>query len=93
MGSCATGTCERSKDHGGPGCDMCDRVAKLPQPKFRSKDALVEDVFEAAAGEEAGPAAPPVKKPTAPRKPAVTATKRRPDKGPQTGSLLDYEPD
>lgn len=91
---CGFGQCERSRDRGGHGCDMCDRVAKLPQPKFKSRDALVEDVFEVGA-EEAGPAVPQERKPAAPRKPVTTTTtkKRRPDKGPQTGSLLEYEPD
>lgn len=28
MGSCATGTCEKSKSAGGPGCYMCDVVAR-----------------------------------------------------------------
>ncbi len=74
---------------------MCDVIAKLPQPKFRSRDALVDDVFEVGAEGEAGPVPPPVKPVAAPRKPAatMTMTKRRPDKGPRNGSLLDYEPD
>lgn len=38
--SCAFGPCPRSLERGGPGCDMCDRVAKLPQPVF--KDAIHE---------------------------------------------------
>ncbi len=33
MSSCAIETCERSAQRGGPGCDMCDRVALLPQAR------------------------------------------------------------
>lgn len=29
MTSCALGPCDRSRERGGPGCDLCDRVAKL----------------------------------------------------------------
>lgn len=28
MGSCALGTCTQAKENGGPGCRMCDVVAK-----------------------------------------------------------------
>lgn len=31
--SCGFGPCERSLERGGKGCDLCDRVAKLPQPR------------------------------------------------------------
>ena len=40
MPSCAFGQCDRSRALGGPGCDLCDRVMSLPQPKFRSGDEL-----------------------------------------------------
>jgi hypothetical protein len=30
--SCAFGPCDQSRERGGAGCDLCDRVAKLPQP-------------------------------------------------------------
>lgn len=96
---CAFGNCENASENGGKGCHMCDVVAKLPQPKFRSKGALVEDdVFEAGAAdaEETVTAALHGKVAAPPRKPVTTTTtttKRRPVKGPQTGSLLDYEPD
>ena len=35
MTSCAIAPCEDSRERGGPGCDLCDRVAKLPQLKTR----------------------------------------------------------
>jgi hypothetical protein len=79
---------------------MCDRVAKLPQPKFGKKGALEDDdPFERAVEAEEGAAARQKVRPAAPtaqRRAAaapVAAKKRRPDKGPQTGSLLEYEPD
>jgi hypothetical protein len=95
------GNCEHATENGGKGCDMCDRVAKLPQPKFGKKGALTDDdPFERAAeAEEDAEARQPARKaaPVAARKAAPAAApatkKRRPDKGPQTGSLLDYEPD
>jgi hypothetical protein len=47
MSSCAIETCERSAQRGGPGCDMCDRVAMLPQPRtmetIRAKDKATRD--------------------------------------------------
>lgn len=30
---CGFGPCRNSLERGGDGCDLCDRVAKLPQPK------------------------------------------------------------
>lgn len=35
MACCAMGPCDRSKECGGDGCDLCDRVAHLPQPSMR----------------------------------------------------------
>ena len=29
MPGCAFGPCDRSLENGGPGCDLCDRVAKI----------------------------------------------------------------
>lgn len=33
--SCCFGPCDASAARGGKGCDLCDRVAKIPQPKRR----------------------------------------------------------
>jgi hypothetical protein len=35
MPGCAFGPCDNSIDNGGAGCDLCDRVAKLPSMKRR----------------------------------------------------------
>jgi hypothetical protein len=32
MTCCAVGACDRSQAMGGPGCDLCDRVAMIQQP-------------------------------------------------------------
>jgi len=37
MTCCAWGPCDRSKDHGGEGCYLCDVIARLPQPDWRRK--------------------------------------------------------
>jgi hypothetical protein len=50
MGCCALGTCVLSKALGGPGCYLCDVVAKLPQPKKLSRDLdALADAAEAEA--------------------------------------------
>lgn len=40
MGSCAFGTCEKSKDNGGDGCYMCDVVAK-GKVRYRTWNGVV----------------------------------------------------
>jgi len=91
MASCAIGPCDRSLEMGGAGCDMCDRVAKLPQPNFRGKGSLVEEE-PPPLGLEPGvaPAPAAAKKPApAPRSPASSVTRgKRAANGPQIGSLL-----
>lgn len=39
MASCAFGPCDRSTEHGGPGCYLCDVISALPQPGFTERSA------------------------------------------------------
>lgn len=43
---CALGPCVKSAQRGGPGCHLCDVIAKLDQPRLRrvsDKDDLPKD--------------------------------------------------
>lgn len=40
MNSCGLGPCDKSRERGGAGCDLCDRVAKLAQPKEERGELL-----------------------------------------------------
>jgi len=45
MASCAMpGGCDNSKANGGRGCYLCDRIAKLPQPKWKIRSETGEAV-------------------------------------------------
>ena len=69
-GCASVGGCDASKANGGGGCYLCDVIAKLPQPTFGGKAALVEtpDPFvEPVDPSLPEPPAAPVKK-TAPRR-------------------------
>lgn len=85
MRGCGFGPCENSLEMGGGGCHLCDITAHLPQPKFKSKGALVDDETpDNALGIE--PDAPVAAGPQ--RRVAPPPTKKRAAKGPQSGSLL-----
>ena len=85
MGGCGFGPCDNSREMGGAGCYLCDTISHLPQPKFKARDALVDDDALGLEPDEPAPAtAPPLPVRHAP----PPAKRRRPAKGPQTGSLL-----
>ena len=63
---------------------MCDVTAKLPQPKFRSKGALVDD----ETPDNALGIAPDAPAPVMPPRRLAPPQKKRSAKGPQAGSFL-----